>query len=121
MIFAGEDTEKKLNELLVGFKRYLRLKKGYAQLELVEKLSIILAAILLVFVLVMLGMMFFFYLLITTAYFIAPHVGGMACSYAIITLFILLVIGVVYLLRERLIKRPIVRFIAKLFLSSSKK
>ncbi len=117
-MFADEETGKGLRELMDGIKRYLKLQKDYARLELVEKLSILLSAILLIFVMIILGMVAFFYLLFTVAYWIAPHVGGAACSFGIITFIALACITIVYMLRDRMIKKPIVRFMAKLFLST---
>ena len=52
------------------------------------------------------------------AYILAPHVGGLTVSFAIITAFLLLLLAVVYVFRKQLIVRPLVRFMANLFMSS---
>lgn len=120
-MFAGEESGKGISDLLGGIKRYLELQKDYVLLELVEKLTILLSAILLIFVLVMLGMVAVFYLLFAAAYWLAPLVGGLTSSFAIIGLVVLVFILAIYLLRERLITKPITVFMAKLFFSSTKK
>lgn len=120
-MFGNDETGKGVHELADGIRKYFDLQKEYVRLELVEKLSILLSAILLVFILVILGMVALFYLLFAFAHWIAPVVGGLMVSFAIITLVVVVCVLVIYLKRESLIQKPIVRFLAKLFLSSSKK
>lgn len=117
-MFASEETGKGMSNLLDGVKQYLKLQKDFVLLDLVEKLTLLLSAILLVFVLVILGMVAIFYLLFAAAYWMAPYVEGLPSSFAIISVVVLAFILVIYLLRDKLIKKPITVFLAKLFLSS---
>ncbi len=120
-MFSSEETDTNITGLVEGVKRYLRLQKDYVLLEVVEKMTVLLSTILLIFILVVFGMMALFYALFALAYWMAPFVGGMTVSFAIITLVMVLITVFVYLLRSRLISKPIAVFIAKLLFSSRKK
>jgi len=58
-----------------------------------------------------------FYLSFTLAYILEPHVGGLVNSYAIITVGILLIGGIIYGCRQRLIIQPLTTFLANLLLN----
>ncbi|NDV66219.1 phage holin family protein [Bacteroides sp. 224] len=119
-MFISDNSIKDIRELIREFKQYIELQKEYTKLELTEKLTIIFSAIILAFVLVTLGIVVLFYLSFSLAYLLAPHIGGLIVSYAIIAGVIILLMIMVYIFRKPLIITPLVNFFAKLFSNDSK-
>ncbi len=119
-MFSEDRNIENLGQLYTQIKRYLSLQKEYARLELVEKLSLLLSTLLIVFVAVALGLVALFYLMFAVAYLLAPAVGGLPASFAILGGVCLLLILLVYLFRKQLIVKPLVRFLALLFLNDRK-
>ncbi|MBO7418639.1 MAG: phage holin family protein [Bacteroidaceae bacterium] len=115
-MFGAEKSIENLQQLFAESKKYLELQTEYAKLELTEKLTILLSTLILVLVLIILGMVALFYFSFTIAYVLAPHIGGLMSSFALITLFLLVIMGVVYYYRQKLIVAPMVKFLANLFL-----
>lgn len=116
-MFATDKTIDNLQALLMEVKHYVDLQKDYVKLDITHKLTILLSTLILILILVVLGMIALFYLSFTLAYILEPHVGGLMNSYAIITIGILLIGGIIYWLRQRLIIKPLTHFITNLFLN----
>jgi polyferredoxin len=116
-MFANDKNIDTLQQLFAELKNYVSLQAEYFSLQLVQKLTVLLSTLILVFVLLILGIMALFYLSFTLAYVMAPAVGGLTASYGLITAFILLLIVVIAVFRQQLIVRPLVRFLANLFLN----
>ena len=117
-MFANDKSIETLGQLFEECKKYILLQKEYMRLELVEKLTVLSSTCIMVVIAIILGMMALFYLSFSVAYILAPHVGGLTVSFAIITAFLLLLLAVVDGFRQQLIVRPLVRFMANLFMSS---
>ena len=117
-MLANDKSIETLGQLFEECKKYILLQKEYMRLELVEKLTVLSSTCIMVVIAIILGMMALFYLSFSVAYILAPHVGGLTVSFAIITAFLLLLLAVVYVFRKQLIVRPLVRFMANLFMSS---
>jgi len=115
-MFFGENNTESIKQIINEVKTYVDLQKEYVRLELTEKLTILLSTLILVLILVVLGMVALFYLSFTLAYVLAPIVGGLMVSFGLITLFLILLILLIYHQRQRLIVEPMVKFLAKLFL-----
>lgn len=118
-MFGVEKGIEDLQQLFAESKKYLELQTEYAKLELTEKLTILLSTLILVLILIILGMVTLFYFSFTIAYVIAPFIGGLMNSFALITLFLLIVMAVVYRYRQKLIVAPMVNFLANLFLKDN--
>lgn len=118
-MFADDRSIENMQQLVAELKKYLMLQKEYTKLEITEKLSKLLSTLLLAALVVMLGVAVLFYLSFTLVYVLAPLVGGLMGSFAIITCFHLLLIVLLVLFRKKLIIEPVVRLIAGLFLETS--
>ena len=112
----GEVTD--MQQLFIEFKKYLELQKEYTKLEVTEKLSKLLSTLLLVLLVVILGVVVLFHLSFTLVYILAPLVGGLMMSFALITCFHILLIVLLVLFRKKLIIDPTVKLIAELFLDN---
>ena len=119
-MFEGDKSIESIQQLFFEFKKYFELQKEYTKLEMTEKLTILLSTLIMVSVLITLSMMALFYLLLALAYTLAPHVGGLMGSFAIIALINLVLITLIFLLRKQLIINPMVNFLARLFLDRTK-
>lgn len=115
-MFANDKSIDNLESLFKEVKKYVLLQKEYLQLELVEKLTILMSTLLLVLVLVVLGMMALFYFSFMLVYALEPLTGSLTAAYAIIGGLLLLLAGAIFALRQRLIVLPVVHFLARLFL-----
>ena len=115
-MFLGDKSSESIQKIVTEAKTYLELQKEYVRLELTEKLTILLSTLILVLILVVLGMVALFYFSFTLAYVLAPKIGGLMVSFGLITLFLILVMLVIYHQRQRLIISPMVNFLAKIFL-----
>ena len=99
-MFANDKSIETLGQLFEECKKYILLQKEYMRLELVEKLTVLSSTCIMVVIAIILGMMALFYLSFSVAYILAPHVGGLTVSFAIITAFLLLLLAVVLFLRR---------------------
>ena len=116
-MFADDKSIENMQQLFIEFKKYLELQKEYTKLEVTEKLSKLLSTLLLV-LLVILGVVVLFHLSFTLVYILAPLVGGLMMSFALITCFHILLIVLLVLFRKKLIIDPTVKLIAELFLDN---
>lgn len=118
-MFADDKSIENIQQLFIEFKKYLELQKEYTKLEITEKLSILLSTLILVLLVVILSVVVLFHLSFTLVYVLAPLVGGLIASYALIACFHILLIVLLVLFRKKLIINPTVKFIAGLFLDKS--
>ena len=116
-MFSTDKTIDNLQALFTEVKHYVDLQKDYVKLDITHKLTVLLSTLILILILVVLGMIALFYLSFTLAYILEAHVGGLMNSYAIITLGILCLGGLIYGFRQRLIVQPLTRFLANLLLN----
>jgi hypothetical protein len=117
-MFTEEKDNQSVHRLVSELKTYVNLQKEYAKLEIAEKLTIIFSAMMTALMLILLGMVVLFYLSISLAGVMAPYVGGIAGSYAIIAGFVLLLIIILLVFRKKIILNPIARFLGKIFMNS---
>lgn len=120
-MFADDTSIENMQQLFREFKKYLELQKEYTKLEVTEKLSKLLSTLLLILVVIVLGVVVLFHLSCTLAYVLAPMVGGLMMSFALLTGFHVLLIVLIILFRKKLIIAPTVKLIAELFLDTPTK
>ena len=116
-MFADDNSIENIQQLFFDFKKYLELQKKYTQLEVAEKLTILLSTLILVLLVVILGMVALFYLSFTLAYILDPIVGGLMVSFAMISCFH---IALIVAFRKKIIINPMTKFIAGLFIDNNK-
>ena len=115
-------NSKPIDELknsVTNFKEWLTLEVEYLKLTAAEKVSILLSTVILLLLLFIVGlvvMIVFAFALVDLFNLFMPH--ALACV-TVGGIFLLLV-GLLYLLRNPLVVSPITKLITKLFLSSKK-
>lgn len=108
-----------LKSSVTNFKEWLTLEVEYLKLTAAEKVSILLSTVILLLLLFIVGlvvMIVFAFALVDLFNLFMPH--ALACV-TVGGIFLLLV-GLLYLLRNPLVVSPITKLITKLFLSSKK-
>ncbi len=114
-MFSDDKNIESLKQLFFDFKKYLEVQKEYAELEVIEKLTKLFSTLVTIFILIALGMMALFYLLFAFAYVIAPDVGGLAASFGILVLIIVVISLFVIIFKKAIIIKPLVNYLANLF------
>jgi len=102
-------------------KKYVSLQTEYVKVEFVEKLTVLLSTILIISLITILVIIALFYLLFSLAYAVEPIVGSLSISFALIAGVYVILIGILILLRKRIIINPLVKFLSNLFLTKTNK
>ena len=109
-------AENKYQELWAELKKYLTLQIDYAKLTAVEKLVVLLSAIAMVAVMLILGACVLFYLSFAVVFMLSDAIGSTWGAYLIVSGIFMVLMLVVYALRQKLILDPVSRFLTRLFL-----
>lgn len=109
-------AENKYEELWTELKKYLTLQIDYAKLTTVEKLVVLLSAIAMVAVMLILGACVLFYLSFAVVFMLSDAIGSTWGAYLIVSGIFMVLMLVVYALRQKLILDPVSRFLTRLFL-----
>lgn len=120
MINTPEPAEN-FQQLYEDVKKYVFLQTEYIKVEFVEKLAILLSTLLIVTLIIVLAIIALFYLFFSLAYAIESMVGSLSAGFAIIAGIYVVLIGLLFLFRNRLIITPMVKFLSNLFLTKTKK
>lgn len=118
-VFSSDRNIETIGQLFVELKRYVELKGKCMQIDFVSKLSRLMAALVVTSVLFILGGIALLFISMMLAAAIAPHVGGLAYSYAIIVALYALLAMLVYAKRQAWIEAPITNFLGHLFLDET--
>lgn len=113
------DTKNGFQKLFLDVKDLVDLKIDYLQVGLVEKLTRLISKLLILIASLIFGMAVLFYLLFALAYAIAPVVGFTA-SFALVAGIFFLLMVIVLAFRNRLIIRPLLKFMVGLFYDETK-
>ncbi len=120
MIKSPEPVEN-FQQLYDDVKKYIFLQSEYMKVEFVEKLTILLSTLLIITLITVLAIIALFYLFFSLAYALLPVVGSLSASFGIIAGIYVILIGVLFFLRKKLVINPIVNFLSKLFLTKINK
>lgn len=116
-MFSNSKNIESIGKLLLEFKKYLELQKEFVKLDATEKMTVILSAILIVTVLLLLGSIVLLFLTFALAYYLGDVLGSLSLGFGLISAFILLLTVIFYLNRNRMVIRPMARFMTKLILT----
>jgi len=107
-----------LQSLFSGIKHYANLQRDSIMQDITDKIIVLIYTLILIFALTALSIIVIFYLSFTLAYILEPHLGGLIYSYALISCIIILLGGILYHFRKRLILQPLTQFLNRLFLNN---
>ncbi len=117
-MLSSDKNVATIAELIETIKHYIGLQGEYLKLDVVEKAVSLLKAIALVAVFFLILMAVVFYISLAVAFWLAGYVGYVA-AFSIVAVFFFLVFTLVTIFRKPLIERPLVHFLAELFLGKS--
>ena len=115
-MLSSDKNVENIGQLIELLKHYLGLQAEYVKLDVIDKVVRLLtaAALAIIFILLIIAVMMF--LSFAVAYWLGQHVG-MAPAFCIVGGFHLLLLILFFLFHEKWIERPLVHFLANLFLS----
>ncbi len=99
---------KEYQRLLNDAKQYARMRYDLLKLELLEKLSRIIAFLLVVIIALVLGLSAFVYFSLALAYALKPLFGGMGWPLCIIGLIFVLLLVLLFRKKEQFFLNPII-------------
>jgi asparagine N-glycosylation enzyme membrane subunit Stt3 len=115
-MLSSDKSVETIAGLIELLKHYIGLQKEYLKLDVIEKVVRLLTAtaLAILFFLIFVGVLLFFW--IGMAYWLSGYVGLTGAFFIVAGINIVFLL-LLYWLRKPLIERPIVRFLAGLFLS----
>ena len=115
-MLSSDKNVESIAQLIEVLKRYLGLHAEYMKLDVIDKVVRLLTAtaLAIVFFLIIIGVMMFFW--IGVAQWLSTYVG-LAAAYFIVAGINVAVLLLFVIFRKPLIERPLVKFLASLFMS----
>lgn len=120
-MFSSDHQVASIAELLSELKKYVGLRTELLRLDFVSKLTVLLSVVLLAVVLMVLVAIVLLFLAFSLVETLAVCLDSRAIAYLVVSLAGGVLAGIVYLLRNRLIVRPVANFLGHLFLEPSEK
>lgn len=117
-MFSSNSKVESLADLAREVRGYVDARYRLLRLDFVVKLSALLSALVLGIVFAILIAVALLFLTYTLALTLAPHVGGVHVACLIVAIACLVVCGIVYALRKRLIVAPLTAFVAHVLLDN---
>lgn len=114
-MLSSDQNLNTLRELVEEVARYMRLRKDYSELWLVEKLTTVAAAAIVGALVVVLVLTALFYASLGISLALVPELGVLG-SFMLTAAFFALLAWFVYRHRESLVERPIINFLASVLL-----
>ncbi len=114
-MLSSDKNVESIAQLAEIVKHYLGLQGEYLKLDVVDKLVSLMKAIAMVVVFFLFFMAITFYVSLAIAYWLAGFIGYTAAFFIVAAFFVLLFLLLI-VLRKPLIERPLVKFLAGLFL-----
>ena len=115
-MLSSDKNVETMAQLAGIVKHYIGLQGEYLKLDVIDKLVCLIKAIALTVLFFLIIMAVVFYFSLAIAYWLAGYIGYVAAFFIIGTIHLLLFIFVIAF-RKSWIERPLVHFLASLFLS----
>ena len=116
-----QEEFKKVEELALHIKAYIQIEIELIKLLFAEKLSKILSNFLAIMLLIWLLLIGILFASLSLAFLIGERLGKMSTGFIIVSLIYLLLAVVIWYLRERIIRIPILNVILSQLFDSQKK
>lgn len=120
-MFSSDRNIETISQLITEIKRYVELRAESFEIDIVRKLSQLVAALVLGAVLFMLACLAILFVSMMAAASLATLLGSQAVAYAIVVAFYIILGIIIYYKRKRWIEFPLTAFLAHLFLEDSLK
>ena len=120
-MFSSDRNIETISQLITEIKRYVELRAESFEIDIVRKLSQLVAALVLGAVLFMLACLAILFVSMMAAASLAPLLGSQAVAYAIVVAFYIILGLIIYYKRKSWIEFPLTAFLSHLFLEDSLK
>lgn len=120
-MFSSDRNIETISQLITEIKRYVELRAESFEIDIVRKLSQLVAALVLGAVLFMLACLAILFVSMMAAASLDPLLGSQAVAYAIVVAFYIILGLIIYYKRKSWIEFPLTAFLAHLFLEDSLK
>lgn len=120
-MFSSDRNIETISQLITEIKRYVELRAESFEIDIVRKLSQLVAALVLGAVLFMLACLAILFVSMMAAASLAPLLRSQAVAYAIVVAFYIILGLIIYYKRKSWIEFPLTAFLAHLFLEDSLK
>ena len=117
-MFSNSKNIESIGKLFLEFKKYLELQKEFIKLDATEKLTVILTTVFTVVVLLLLGSITLLFLAFAMAYYASEAFESTLIGFGLIAAFVLLLAIIFYFNRNRMVVRPLARFMARILLDN---
>lgn len=117
-MFSNSKNIESIGKLFLEFKKYLELQKEFIKLDATEKLTVILTTVFTVVVLLLLGSITLFFLAFAMAYYASEAFESTLIGFGLIAAIVLLLAIIFYFNRNRMVVRPLARFMARILLDN---
>lgn len=118
-MFSSDQHTQSLKELITELKNYFNIRSELLRLDFVSKSTILFAACLLAVVMLLFASIVFLFLSFSIVGALAVWLESESLAFLLVATGHIVLAILIYLLRKRLIERPIARFLGGLFLNSS--
>ena len=106
-----------MHKLFLELKHYLELQKRFVMLDAAEKLTVLLSAIAIGAVALILASMLLLFATFALAYYIGDLLHSLPLGFALIAIFLGLLLLFFYLNRNKFVIQPLARLMASLFIN----
>lgn len=115
-MLSSDKNVESIAQLIEALKSYIGLQKEYLKFDVTDKVVRMAKTMTLGIFVFILVVAVLFYLSFAAVYWMAPSVG-IACAFAIVAAFFLVLLLLVVTFRKPWIERPFVRFMVKILMS----
>lgn len=116
-MFSTDQNIETIAQLIEVLKHYIGLRSEYAKLDVIDKVVRVLTMMAMVAVFTILIVIAVIYFSFAAAYALATITGSMVGAFAIVGTFYVCVLLIIFMMRKKLIERPLVHFLASILLS----
>lgn len=114
-MLSSDKNVESLAQLIEVLKDYIGLQKEYLKFDVIDKLVRLITALTMAIILFILVIAILFYISFATVHWMAPTIG-LACAFAIVAAFFLVLLCLVIIFRKACIERPLIRFMTNILL-----
>ena len=116
-MFSNSKNIENIGRLFLEFKKYLELQKEFVKLDATEKTAVVFSAALIVAVILLLGSIALLFFAFAMAYYLGNVLESLSLGFCVIGAAVVIIALIFYSNRNRMVIRPIARFMANLILS----
>lgn len=116
-MFSEKKDIDSMHKLFLELKNYLELQKRFVMLDAAEKLTVLLSAVAIGAVALILASMLLLFATFALAYYIGDLLHSLPLGFALIAMFLGVLLLFFYINRNKFVIQPLARLMASLFIN----